>query len=125
MGLWSYRCAATPAPTPTPSPSPVATFTPPGTPIPTPPPTIPPTAPPTPSPAPITVGNYAATCELLSDAMMEIQASGLIVGFVFPSSLSADPTNARVAEQYPAAGTLVPPGTQVYLYVKGPADTCP
>ena len=117
--------APTPAPTPTPSPSPVATFTPPGTPIPTPPPTIPPTAPPTPSPAPITVGNYAATCELLSDAMMEIQASGLIVGFVFPSSLSADPTNARVAEQYPAAGTLVPPGTQVYLYVKGPADTCP
>jgi beta-lactam-binding protein with PASTA domain len=117
--------APTPAPTPSPSPSPVPTATPIGTPPPTPQPTIPPTPSPSPSPTPIAVGNYAATCELLSDATAEIQASGLIVGFVFPSSLSSDPTNARVAEQYPAAGTLVPPGTPVYLYVKGPAELCP
>jgi serine/threonine-protein kinase len=121
-----YVVSLGPPPTPTPSPSPAPpTETTSGTPIPTPPPTPAPTASPTPSPAPIAVGNYAATCELLSDAAMEIQVSGLVVGFVFPSSLASDPTNARVAEQFPAAGTLVPPGTPVYLYVKGPADTCP
>jgi serine/threonine-protein kinase len=118
--------APTQPPTPTPSPPPAVTDTPPAvTPPPTLPPTAPPTTPPTPSPAPIAVGNYAATCELLSDAAIEIQDSGLIVGFVFPSTLAADPANARVAEQFPAAGTLVPPGSPVYLFVKGPADTCP
>ena len=113
--------APTSAPTATPSPPPAVTDTPAAV---TPPPTLPPTAPPTPSPVPIAVGNFAATCELLTDASLEIQDSGLVVGFVFPSTLSADPA-ARVAEQFPAAGTLLPPGSPVYLYVKGPAEPCP
>jgi beta-lactam-binding protein with PASTA domain len=56
--------------------------------------------------------------------MQEIVDAGLVVGYVFPSPENADP-NSQVAQQYPAPGTQVPPGTQVYLYVKGAADTCP
>ena len=113
----------TSAPTPTPSPTPQPTATPEPTPIPTAPPTEPPTAPPTPTPTPVTVGNYA-TCESLGQATQQITDAGLVVGYVFPSPESGD-TNSQVAQQYPAPGTLVQPGTQVYLYVKSAADTCP
>lgn len=115
--------APTAPPTPTPSPSAVPTATPPATPIPTVPPTAPPTAAPTPTQAPVTVGNYA-TCETLGQAKAEIVAAGLVVGVVFPSPEDQD-DNSQVAQQYPAPGTLVPPGTQVHLYVKNAADTCP
>jgi beta-lactam-binding protein with PASTA domain len=71
----------------------------------------------------VAVGNYA-TCETLGQAMTEIQTAGLTVGAIFPTTLGGDP-NSQVAEQYPAAGTQVPPGTQVHLYVKAAADTCP
>jgi beta-lactam-binding protein with PASTA domain len=113
----------TSAPTPTPSPTPEPTPTPPPTPIPTAPPTAPPTTPPTPSPSPVAVGNYA-TCESLAQAAQQIQDGDLTLAYVFPNSENADP-NAQVAEQYPAAGSEVPPGTSVYLYVKAPADICP
>ncbi|HUP82927.1 MAG TPA: Stk1 family PASTA domain-containing Ser/Thr kinase [Candidatus Limnocylindria bacterium] len=115
--------APTAAPTPTPSPSPIPTTPPPVTPVPTVPPTVPPTASPTPSPAPVPVGNYA-TCETLGQAMTEIQNAGLALGAVFPAAFAGDP-NSFVAEQYPAAGTLVPLGTQVHLYIKAASDTCP
>jgi beta-lactam-binding protein with PASTA domain len=72
---------------------------------------------------PVTVGNYA-TCESLGQATQEIQAAGLVLGVVFPSPENGDP-NSQVAQQYPEPGTQVPPGTEVHLYVKGPADSCP
>ncbi|MEP7360517.1 MAG: Stk1 family PASTA domain-containing Ser/Thr kinase [Chloroflexota bacterium] len=119
----------TAAPTPTPSPSPEPTATPAPTPIPTAPPTAPPTPAttptpaPTPTPTPVAVGNYA-TCESLGQAAQQITDAGLVVGYVFPSPESGDP-NSQVAQQYPPPGTLVAPGSQVYLYVKSAADTCP
>ena len=61
----------------------------------------------------------------LSDATQEIHDSGLAVGFVFPSTLAGDPTDARVAEQFPAAGSRAARFAGLTLYVKGPADTCP
>lgn len=121
LGLATPPPTASPSPIPSetlpPTPTPAAT----PTPAPTPPPTAPPT--PTPSPAPVAVGNYA-TCEALSQAQAEIQALGLVVGVIFPSPESADPSS-QVAQQFPAPGTLVAPGTQVHLYVVGPGDACP
>jgi serine/threonine-protein kinase len=118
----SLGAAPTASPSPTPSLSPPPTPTPSPTPLPTEAPTVPPTA--TPAPTPVTVGNYAATCETLGQARAEIEAAGLVVGVVFPSPESED-ANSQVAQQYPAAGTQVPPGTQVHLYVKGAGDPCP
>ena len=51
-----------------------------------------------------------------------IVSDGLIVGYVFPNSESTDFDGAQVCEQFPSAGSVVPPGTQVFLYVKGPLD---
>jgi serine/threonine-protein kinase len=113
--------APTNAPTPTPSPPPLATDTPAGTATPA-QPTIPPTAPPTPSPAPIAVPNFA-TCDALSVVMQQVQDAGLFLAYVFPSA--ANLPDSQVAEQYPAAGTIVPPGTSVYLYVKSATDPVP
>ena len=106
------------APTPTPSPTPEPTPTPPPTPI---PPTAPPTPTPTPSPTPITVGNYKALPNL-GQSEAQVASDGLIVGYVFPNSESTDFDGAQVCEQFPSAGSVVPPGTQVFLYVKGPLD---
>jgi beta-lactam-binding protein with PASTA domain len=69
------------------------------------------------------VGNYA-TCESLAQAAQQIQGGDLTLAYVFPQAEGADP-NAQVSEQFPAAGSQVPPGTSIFLYVKGPADTCP
>jgi beta-lactam-binding protein with PASTA domain len=124
------------SPTPSPSPSPTEIPTPPPTPTPTPPPTPTPTPPPTPTPAPtpeptpVQVGNYAAGCaETLEQATGEIGAAGLTLGAVFSGSSSnfgqPDPATWLVAQQYPAPGSLVPPGTEVDLLVKSPADVCP
>lgn len=56
--------------------------------------------------------------------MQQIQDAGLFLAYVFPNSESLNP-DALVAEQFPPAGTLVPPGTQIYLFVKNQADGCP
>jgi beta-lactam-binding protein with PASTA domain len=57
----------------------------------------------------------------LQDAATEIQSAGLSLGYVFPNSESTDP-DAKVIEQYPSPGTVVPPGTPVFLYVKSPLE---
>jgi beta-lactam-binding protein with PASTA domain len=112
-----------PAPTaPTAPPATVIIITPePQTPIIITPPPPPPTAPPTPEPTPVLVGNYS-TCAPLSQVREQIVAAGLIVGVVFP--FEAD-DSWQVAQQFPAPGEFVPPGTEVDLLVKSPADPCP
>ena len=109
----------TPAATPTPTPTP-----PPPTPPPTPTPTPVPTPPPTPEPTPITVGNYS-TCGALSEAKTQIADAGLQLGYFFPVDSTINQDDWQVAQQFPLAGTQVPPGTYVYLFVKSPADPCP
>ena len=118
----------TAAPTATATPAPTA----PPTPVITPPPTAPPTDTPTPeitplptdTPPPVTVGNYA-TCGSLGEAKTQIVAAGLQVGTIFPSSTGEPADDWQVAQQYPAPGEQVPPGTYVDLLVKSPTDPCP
>ena len=124
----------TPSPTPSPTVPPTPTLPPTPTPLVTPPPTPPtptpittiiivtptPPPPPTPSPPPVMVHRYA-DCGPLGTAKQNIVNDNLKVGVVFPAE--ADDT-WQVAQQYPAPGTEVPPGTEVHLYVVDPLADC-
>jgi hypothetical protein len=56
--------------------------------------------------------------------MLQVQDAGLFLAYVFPNAESLN-AEALVAEQFPLAGTLVPPGTPIYLFVKTQDQTCP
>jgi len=122
----------TPSPTPSPTPLPTAAPTPP-TPTPQPPPTPTPSPvttiiivtptpppPPTPTPVPVMVHRYA-DCGPLGTAKQNIVNDGLVVGVIFPTEATDD---WQVAQQYPAPGDNVPPGTEVHLYVVDPLADC-
>lgn len=94
----------------------------PPTPTPTPPIPPDPTAPPTPAPTPVTVGNYS-TCVTLGEAKAQIVAADLQVGRIDPEQNAPD--DSLVAQQFPAPGEQVQPGTFVDLLVKSPTDPCP
>jgi serine/threonine-protein kinase len=130
-----YVVSLGPPPTPSPTPSPTVPPTPTLPPTPTPlvtlPPTpspittiiiqtLPPTAPPTPSPVPVMVHRYA-DCGSLGTAKQNIVNDGLKVGVVFPTEATDD---WQVAQQFPAPGDEVPPGTEVHLYVVDPLADC-
>jgi eukaryotic-like serine/threonine-protein kinase len=111
----------TPSPTP-PTPNPSATRTPKPTRTPRPSPT--PTATPHGSvtPAPVLVGDYQ--CLDLATAVSQIEASGLVVGSIFPDAPPRD-DGWQVKEQQPAAGEGVVLGTVVDLLVVDPSSPCP
>lgn len=110
----NYVVSKGPEPTPTPSPSP----TPSPTPAPTPPPTEPPTPPPTPEP--VTVGDYV--CKTVGEARVLVESADL----VFKVLPSIAPDAWFVADQDPAAGSSVPPGSQVTVSaVEIKPLTCP
>jgi eukaryotic-like serine/threonine-protein kinase len=110
-----------PTPSPSPSPEPTATFEPTPTPSPTPEPTPtpppPPTVAPSPGPTPVTVGNYF--CQTVTQAVEQITAADLTVGVIWPDDHQTD---WLVHIQYPTAGSSVPPGTAVHLFVKSPSE---
>ena len=133
-----------PTPSPTPSPTPIPTPTPPPTPTqqPTPSPPATPTPspvvtiiivtpsppPPTPTPPPNVMVPRFADCGPLGKlgegaygAELSIVNAGLTVGVIFPSEAT---DNWQVAQQYPAPGDSVPPGTEVHLYVVDPLADC-
>jgi beta-lactam-binding protein with PASTA domain len=119
----------TPSPTESPSPTPSPTLPPTPTPLPTDSPTpfvtfiiiTPSPGPsPTPTPTPVTVHFYA-DCGPLSTAEENIVNDGLTVGVIFPTQAGLD---WQVAQQYPAPGDLVAPGTEVSLYVLDPTADC-
>jgi beta-lactam-binding protein with PASTA domain len=79
---------------------------------------------PTPAPTPVTVGNYS-TCGTLGEAKAQIIAADLQVGDTLAGSPGEPADDWQVAQQYPAPGEQVQPGTYVDLLVKAPADPCP
>ena len=62
-----------------------------------------------------------ADCGPLGTAKQNIVNDGLVVGVIFPTE--AD-DSWQVAQQYPAPGDNVPPGTEVHLYVVDPLADC-
>ena len=66
------------------------------------------------------VGNYVLPFLAdLGQAQAQIVTDGLQVGVVWPDG-SGSRSDWIVCLQYPEAGTLVPPGTLVHLFVKTP-----
>ena len=107
-------------PTPPPTDPPTASPTLPPTVPPTPTPTFPPTPPPT--PVPVAVGNYVLPFLAdLGQAKAQIALEGFTLGVVWPLEAADD---WIVCLQYPEAGTLVPPGSVVHLFVKPPSEAC-
>ncbi|HVM31489.1 MAG TPA: PASTA domain-containing protein, partial [Candidatus Limnocylindrales bacterium] len=84
---------------------------------PPPPPTAGPTPPPTPTP--VTVGNYF--CLSVAQAREQITNSNLTVGVIWPNDeIERYEEDWFVHIQDPVAGSQVPPGTAVHLFVRSP-----